>query len=209
MFDDVQHFQNQIIERDHPGFVSRYFFENVPFLFNDDIDGWIKWKTKLGNLIEVDPRNIVLTGSAAIGYSLNPHKNFRRFSNKSDIDCGVVSSYHFDLAWRYLRQQRVEWLTQPARVREAISIHRQNYIFEGTIATDKMLALLPFGRTWSSALQSMSKEQPTIGRDIKLRVYKDFEALRNYQMKGLRDAKAKLLEVALPAGNDNIQVEDN
>ncbi|MEM7529545.1 MAG: hypothetical protein AAF416_18060 [Pseudomonadota bacterium] len=200
--------QRAVIETDHPRFVSRYLFEGVPFIFDGNIEDWISWKSRLGNMLEVDPRNIVLTGSAAIGFSLSPGKNFRGFRDASDIDCGIVSPHHFDLAWRYLRQRRTEWLSLPRKIKDAIRTHRENYIFSGTIDTDSILALLPFGADWIKALTEMSRIPPTEGHQVNLRIYKDFEALRGYQMVGLRDAKARILDSTKDDDDPGIPVED-
>jgi hypothetical protein len=193
VFATLDALKDEILSRDERNFISRYLFETVPFIFQNDIEAWVSWKTELGRLIDVDPRDIVLTGSSAIGYSLNPYKSFRAFDENSDIDCGIVSYYHFDVAWRYLRQQRVEWLTLPSEVKDAIKMHAKNYIFSGTIATDRILSLLPYGKSWLDALEAMSHVEPTVGREVKLRIYKDFDALRGYQSMGVKNAKGRCL----------------
>jgi hypothetical protein len=209
LFKDASHFKQEILKREERDFVSRYIFESIPYLFDQNIEIWIEWKTMLGRLIEVDPRDIVLTGSSAVGFSLNPTKNFRAFSSKSDVDCGIISAYHFDIAWRYLRQRRVEWLTLNSDIKSAIESHRKNLVFAGTIATDRVLALLPFGQSWSNALESMSMVEPTTGRDVRLRIYKDFDALRNYQAIGIRDAKGRIGETQVDHEELEIETEDS
>lgn len=154
---------------------------------------WVSWKTLLARGLDVDPHDIVLTGSAAIGFSLNPYKHFSAFSNESDIDCGVISPYHFDLAWRHLRQLRPSWLSLPSASRRAIERHRTNYVFTGTIATDSILPILPFGAIWQGALETMAGQIPTEGRDVKLRIYKDYDALRQYQAFNIGNLRAKIL----------------
>lgn len=186
-------------------FVSHFIFEPVPYIFANDLPSWIRWKSELGMGLEVDPKDIVLTGSAALGYSLNPHKNYKLFDDGSDIDCGIISPYHFDVAWRFLRQKRPEWLTLDMVTKTAIKKHRRNYVFEGTIATDKMLGILPFGKVWQAALDKMGGVAPTDGRDVKLRIYKDYDSLRHYQAKNIEALRADLIS---GENEQTIQVEE-
>jgi hypothetical protein len=192
LFANVAALHSAIMEKEPKDFVSHYIFEPVPFAFNSDLPAWIGWKTTLARLLEVDPQDIVLIGTAAIGYSLNPHKAYKAFDDTSDIDCSVISPYHFELAWRYLRQLRPSWLSLPSSTRRAIEIHRKNYVFSGTIASDSILALLPFGSIWQSALDEMSKIPPTVGKSVKLRIYKDYDALRHYQASGIERLRSEL-----------------
>src|SRR5688500_10040342 len=83
---------------------TKWVLEPLPFLF--EVGGpsalW-RWKSTLAGQLEVDPKNVLITGSAAVGVSLNPYKSFKPFDDKSDIDVAVISTYHFDVAWRTLR----------------------------------------------------------------------------------------------------------
>lgn len=66
MFTDVAALQSALVDREPSDFVSHFIFEPVPFAFRGDLSSWIAWKTVLALNIEVDPRDIVLTGSAAL-----------------------------------------------------------------------------------------------------------------------------------------------
>jgi hypothetical protein len=90
LFADVHALHLALLEMDPRDFVSHFLFEPVPYAFGGNFSQWISWKTSLACHIEVDARDVVLTGSGAIGYSLNPKKKFREFDSKSDIDCGVI-----------------------------------------------------------------------------------------------------------------------
>lgn len=203
MFENVEQLKSEICSRDPVSFVSHHIFEPVPFLFGNDLARWIEWKEQFADLIEVDARDIVLTGSASIGFSLNPNKGFKAFDGKSDIDCGVISAYHFDVSWRFLRQQRVAWLTLPKATKDAIRSHRQYLIFSGTIATDWMLGVLPFGSSWQAAVELIAELPPAKGRDIRMRIYRDFESLRYYQANNL-----SRLRQSIEAGDAEADAED-
>ena len=85
-------------------------------------------------------------------------------------------------------------------------MHRKNYVFSGTIASDSILALLPFGHEWQRALDEMSKSPPTVGRAVKLRIYKDYDALRHYQALGIEKLRNELVETI--SLESEIPVED-
>jgi hypothetical protein len=194
MFGTQQEVKDQILQMDESSFISHYLFEHVPFIFSNNKTKWIEWNNSLSNKIDVDPHNITIIGSAAIGYSLNPHKGFKNFDNKSDIDCAIVSEYHFDLAWHHLRQARTRWALIDKKTREAINIHRTEYLFAGTIVTDRILHVLPYASQWQSAFDEMEKIDPTKGFSVKFRIYKDFHALRSYHLYNIQLLKSFIQE---------------
>lgn len=203
MFSTAGDLHVALLTKEPREFVSHYIFEPIPFVFEDNLAAWIQWKTELARGIDVDPYDIVLTGSAAVGYSLNPKKGYKAFDKNSDIDCGVVSQHYFETAWRYLRQLRPSWLSLPPESKRAIVAHQKNYVFAGSIATDSILALLPFGGDWQRALDLMSRKFPTVEREIKLRIYRDYESLRHYQSSGIERLRSELMV----AGETEVKIE--
>lgn len=175
-------------------FVEDQLFDRVPSVFSGDRASFISWKRLLGRLLDVDPACISLVGSAATGFSLSPNKNFRPFGEMSDVDVAVVSEYHFAIAWRYLRTNGARRLRVDNRTRNAWSEHSSRYIYWGTVATDRLLGVLPFGVQWMGASTEMGKVAPTTGRQVNLRIYVDYDALRAYQVNGVRDLRNSLTE---------------
>jgi hypothetical protein len=198
MFLSIGDLHAALLEKEPRDFVSHYLFEPVPFAFAGNLELWIEWKTVLARGLSIDPYDIVMTGSAAVGFSLNPKKGYKPFDAASDIDCGVISQYHFEVAWRYLRQLRPAWLSLPPETKRALAAHQKSYVFAGTITTDSILALLPFGKDWQSALDEMSRRSPTIGRDVKLRIYRDYDSLRHYQASGIERLRSELATSDVP-----------
>lgn len=175
-------------------FASKYVMESVPHVFAGDMDVYIDWKSELGSLIEVDPRAIAITGSAGVGISLNPYNARSAFHGESDVDVAVVSSHHFEVAWRHMRSMSgTQRLQLKRRQVESLNDHRSRLIYWGAIATDRILELFPFAATWVVALSHMAGIDPTAGRDINARIYRDFDSLRAYQLQGIRQARDDLL----------------
>ncbi|HHH0804875.1 TPA: hypothetical protein ACPZAC_002648 [Yersinia enterocolitica] len=70
--------------------------EGIPFAFKNTPALYEVVRVWLGNRLDVDPKEIHLSGSARIGQSLAPHKIGTNFGNHSDLDLFVVSQGLFD-----------------------------------------------------------------------------------------------------------------
>ena len=131
-------------------------------------------------------------GSAAVGISLNPNKAFKTFDLKSDIDVAVISSFHFQSAWRFLRQNGKLRPKLSSKERNAWDEHRRNLVFNGAIATDRLLARFPFGGEWRRAIDEVEAAS-SLTQSVKVRVYNDYEALNTYQTNSVRQRRTDLL----------------
>jgi len=173
-------------------FLEEHVFDRVPHIFAGDRALFVLWKRALGEAIEVDPACLTVVGGAAVGNSLNPARNFKEFDVGSDVDVAVVSHFHFTVAWRYLRTNSQRRVRVDARTRTAWDEHVTRYIYWGTIATDRLLGVLPFGLQWLGARTSMGAIDPTKGRAVNFRIYSDFEALRSYQLMSVKSVRDSL-----------------
>lgn len=172
-------------------FCSHHILDRVPWLF-DDRGSYIEWKQKLARDLEIDPYAVCIVGSAATGFSLSPKKDLRLFGPNSDIDVAVISAYHFDVAWRKIRSLSSGALLLSRTLGRKVERHRTGLLFDGCIATDQILSSLEFGPTWANGLARAAREYPVIGHPVKARLYRDFDALRSYQMKSAVYAKEEL-----------------
>lgn len=173
-------------------FVEDHLFDCIPAVFMGNRAAYVSWKRDLAKNLEVDPACILVVGSAATGFSLNPSKNFKSFDENSDIDVAIISSHHFNAAWRYLRMEKTRWLRIDERTRIAWKEHMTRYVYWGTIATDRLLGVLPFGEQWLQACTKAAEKDPTKNREINLRLYSDYDALRAYQLNGVRLMRNKI-----------------
>lgn len=186
-------FKEDLVTAEISFITSKWITERVPHVFSNNLENYIRWKEHLSSKIGVDSKSIVITGSASVGFSLNPDKNLRTFSDSSDIDIAIVSQYYFDISWHFLRNLGTQIYSYSPKEKNAIDDHRRRLIYWGTIATDKIIQILPFGQQWVMALDEMANIEPTKGRQINARIYKDFEALRAYHLNNLRTIKDKLI----------------
>ena len=173
-------------------FVEKHIFDRVPHFFGGDRDRFLRWKGQVSAALGVDPAELTMVGSAAVGISLNPYKNFQPFGEHSDLDVAVISSFYFQSAWRFLRQNGALRSKLGVKERGSWDDHTKYLIYWGTVATDRLLTRFPFGPAWRTALDKLDLESET-DHPINVRVYSDYEALRSYQIKSVRDGQLKIL----------------
>jgi hypothetical protein len=179
--------------------LSHRLFGATPSLFDGDRTSWVEWRYTLATGLAVDDHDVLVVGSAAFGISLHPDKEFRPFGDHSDVDIAVLSQRYFDTAWFDLRKLRDQaWRSMPQPVKNELQHYAPNYVFSGSIAMNRLIGRVSFGKDWLTALSAMAGLEPTTGRQIRVRLYRDAEALRWYQLRGLRIAKENLLVSEVP-----------
>ncbi len=195
VFADLADFKSTLESRSPEEFLEHALFDRVPHIFQNDRAQYVLWKRVLAKELAVDAACLAIVGTAALGWSLNPEKNLKPFDNKSDVDVAVISPYHFTVAWHYLRTETSRRMSVDRKTRIAWDQHATNYVYWGTIATDKLLGILPFGDLWLRAITTMTSINPTLNRDIKFRIYNDFDSLRSYQALSVKKARQNLFKV--------------
>ncbi|MBL7911083.1 MAG: hypothetical protein JNJ41_08535 [Bacteroidia bacterium] len=88
---------NLVSHRERVDIVRIYFTEGIPFAFIKNPILYEKIRVWLAKHFEVDPKSISITGSARIGYTLNPNKvQGTAFAQNSDLDLILVDEKFFN-----------------------------------------------------------------------------------------------------------------
>ena len=190
---DVEKIKKDLIDLSGTKFISKHILERIPYIFNNDADSYLNWRQNLSIQLKIDPHDIFITGSASLGISLNPNKNFKNFNQSSDIDISIIAPHYFEVAWHDLLFTNIKTLSDIMKT--ALEDHRQRLVFWGTIATDRILPLLSFGGEWNKIITKYKKIQPFANHDINFRIYKNMSAVRNYISLSVSKCKSLLLEV--------------
>jgi predicted nucleotidyltransferase len=185
-------FKKRLLSEKLSDLVWELYFEDLPHLFSANRGQYRAWRLAIAEKLDISPNEIILVGSAATGFSLNPRKDFAPFRLQSDVDVAVVSEYYFSEAWRCLRRIDLTLSTASVGQKNALREHKEKFVYFGCIATDKILPLLPFNRRWMVTRSSLAQMAPTSGREINFRIYKDFRALTDYHANGLESLRTEL-----------------
>ncbi len=179
-------------------FITRWFDETPPYLFGASRGSYLLWRSRLAADLGVSWFDVVLVGSAAVGHSLSPYKNFKPFSDDSDIDVAIMSPYYFDLAWRWMRRLGAERYGLPPAAQQWVKEHEKRLVYWGAIATDQLLQYLPFGPDWVRKLAKLSQDPPADGRTINVRLYRDHASLESYLLDSVRKLRSNVESLGGP-----------
>lgn len=170
-------------------FVTARLLDGTPSIWTKQVD-YITWRHKVAEELKVDPAEVQLVGSAKLGYSLNPYKNFKTFHEESDFDIAIISSTLFDQAWAELRE------ILQSNTLDGSKNYLRSLVFSECIALDIVLPHLSFGRNWSKSREALmdSLGETFASRTINYRLYRNHQALRTYQIKSVAAAEARAIE---------------
>lgn len=176
-------------------FVTARLFDGTPAVWPQELN-YIRWRHLVATELGVDPMAVQLVGSARLGYSINPKKNFRKFHKESDLDIAVISPELFDKAWGELREI----------IEDVHFSQKKNYlrklVFEECIALDIVLPRLSFGERWSRSRDLFIQDLGGSFRScqVNYRLYRSHGSLRSYQVKSVNIARDRAIEEGVDHG---------
>lgn len=184
---------------DPPAWLDRHFLRQDPYAFDGATVSFHDTACDLAPLLDVERNGIFCIGSGAVGVSVNPNKisdgKLKRFDETSDLDVAIISSRHFEIAWRELLRATQPHLREiPADINEHLKWQRKR-LFDGAILSNKLLGSFSFGLEWMGALNRIGgRLEDALNRSVKaeLWIYRDYWSLRNYIAGGLVACQAKV-----------------
>ena len=134
-------------------------------------------RSEVADCFELHPNEVLVVGSAKLGFSIAPGKLYQLFSDRSDIDVVLVSSTLFDEIWKVVFKYKYEggyW----SKYEEFVK-----YFFEGWIRPDKLPRsdMFPFGRKWWKFFQKVTNSRVYGDYKVTGALYKSYFFLENYQ----------------------------
>jgi hypothetical protein len=176
-------------------FVTARLFDGTPAVWPHELS-YIKWRHLVATELCVDPMAVQLVGSARLGYSMSPKKNFRKFHEGSDLDIAVISPELFDKAWGELREIIEDELLSRNKT------YLRKLVFEECIALDMVLPRLSFGEQWSLSRDRFIQDLGSAFRncEVNYRLYRNHRSLRRYQVKSVSIARDRAIEEGVNHG---------
>ena len=122
-----------------PDFVVTYVLGGPAYAFGNDQLKYTEFIAEISGKLEATTDQVVLIGSAKIGFSLNKDHLLKPFDRRSDLDLVVVEPTLFDSATLEMRSMQKELELAGQEERRRLRKTREN-VFNGYLRPDNHLA---------------------------------------------------------------------
>lgn len=143
-------------------------------------DKYDSFKLFISKKLGVHYNDIAIAGSAKLGFSINPAKNFKEFDESSDIDIIIISQKYFYMFWdSYRRDSYASIKTKIDFNLVCFSIFRKYLTLDGFDLTNAEYA------SWLKKTQGFEKDiqlRYGIENEIHYRIFESWDAARDYYM---------------------------
>ena len=188
--DRIQKFKEDIIASEPRQIVQNYIDFGDAYVFGDDKDKYFQLKKVIADKFEVNPRNVVMIGSAKLGFSIAPNKLWRNIRDDSDIDMVIISQRVYDIYWKKILNFFNDYGFYDGRSERRLNSFLK-YAFKGWLRPD----LFPFGfegtQAWFDFFQSISYKEYD-KRKIACALFRDNDFFETYHNKNIKQIKQNL-----------------
>lgn len=135
-------------------------------------------KEEISNFFKIEFRDVVLVGSAQLGFSIKPKQLFRLFNDDSDIDIAIISERLFVQVWKEVYAYKKSGAYWP-KCEEFVK-----YLSEGWIRPDKLPPSdnFTFAQEWWDFFQDITNSNKYGPYKIRAGLYYSHFFLEQYQL---------------------------
>lgn len=179
------------IEYSDEELVERYIEFGTPAIFADCEQKYYDLRREISEQFPVtSKKNIIIVGSAKLGFSIAPRKRFRDIQDDSDIDVAIVDEELFDTYWERLFEFNINVKSRSDREEELYQKFLQ-YFFKGWLRPD----LFPFNfkgkREWFDFFSAISYKEYD-KRKVAAAIYKNEYFFKKYHVENIKSLREEL-----------------
>lgn len=184
--DAIRAFQDDLKALDVGEVAQRRVTHGSCHALNDD--QYFDLKNAVARQYGIHHTQVVVVGSAKLGFSIAPQKRYREFGEMSDIDVAFASPDLYDKFW----SDTFDYWSRAGDWPNIADFRR--YHFRGWIRPDKLPATQAFARSndWWNFFQSLASTGQYGRIKITGALYKSWDFLEGYQRICLQQCKNEL-----------------
>jgi hypothetical protein len=174
---------------------DNWYFEQILHINDAEVIHAVDdFKMIVSEAINIGYNNVVMVGSAKIGYSLSPQKFLKEFKDegkgKSDIDIAIISPSLFEHYWYLFRKS---YDVTKERLYQYIS----RAIYRGYISDRNMSDIEECRKEWIEASSEATRQlqrKMYFKHDIHYRLYRDWKDMEEYHVQSIEQLKGDIAQ---------------
>ncbi len=154
-------------------------------------------KIAVAEHFDIHPSEVLIVGSAKLGFSIGQDKRYHPFGDQSDIDVAIVSAFLFDKVWQQVFSYWEEYENIDSHVYWSRGNDFKGYLFRGWIRPDKLPPSRYFslGNNWFEFFRTLTGTHHYGPYNITAGLYKSWHFLERYQGIRIKECKQDLGEL--------------
>ncbi len=171
----IDEFKSDLLVLDGKQIFRKYILSGSAHALSDE--KLYQLKEEICECFDIEFNDIVLVGSAKLGFSIKPTKRYEEFSDESDIDIAVVSTELFKKIWEEAFLYKKSGAYWPN-----CKVFFQ-YLSEGWIRPDKLPSsrYFEFSKKWWGFFERLTSEGRYARVKIRGGIYHSWFFLQEYQ----------------------------
>lgn len=183
---EIQSFKSELSKYSASELVQKRLIFGDCYMLNNE--QYFSLRLLIAKQFKVHPNEVLVVGSAKLGFSIAPQKKFRPFGEKSDIDVVIVSDSLFSSVWSSVYSIWIDKVIWEAE-------HDfKKYLFRGWIRPDKLppSTKFTFAKDWWEFFREITSSSEFGPYKISGALYKSWDFLESYQHFAVQYCKDEL-----------------
>lgn len=188
---NVEHLKAEIASKSSEEIYNELFISGEVWIFkstfgNRWFEQYDKFKKYVAKKLDVHYNNIGIAGSAKLGFSLNPTKNFRNFNDTSDVDIIIVSQRLFNEFWEQYLYDSYKPTTRINNIYDVGFCIFRKYMRLDCFRNNE------YYNNWQKKIGGFEKDiqlRFQIGNDIHYRIFESWDSVKMYYVSSINKLK--------------------
>ncbi|WP_176544068.1 hypothetical protein [Priestia megaterium] len=192
----VEHFKRLLIDNTYTmqDIIEEFLVFGTPYIYIGQEGVYYNLKKQVADFFNVNQRNIFITGSSKLGFSIAPSKLWRPIDGDpekdSDIDIVIISDKVFDYYWKSILDYN-EKTIMPSKNNQK---HAEflDYFFKGWLRPDKFPYRYEGADEWFEFFRKISYKKEFGGRKVAAAIYREEYFFNKYNTQNLNGIRTIL-----------------
>lgn len=180
----IARFQKDLIALTDGIVFQKYFAFGDSYILTPEL--YFELKHDISVKFGIHSTQVILVGSAKLGFSIAPPKRYRRFRDESDLDVAVIAQDLFDGYW----STAFDYWNGGGDWKRSTEF--REYLFRGWVRPDYLPPSVQSANEWFEYFRQLTLSQKFGPYKINAGVYRSWQFLEHYQADAIAKCRRNL-----------------